>query len=90
MKRLLLVTIIGLVGAMTACQGKTGERCDKFFQNTCVAPATCIKTEEGSVCADSCSMVSKECPAGYECHGTTVGHTGIASGGYCLSTTFPE
>ena len=50
---------LALAALATGCEAKLGERCDGFFKNTCKAPASCVKTSKGKVCANSCSAGNK-------------------------------
>ena len=56
MKRCLTILLaFGALIFITACQGeKPGARCDKFFQNTCKAPMSCVAMSKGKFCAGSC------------------------------------
>jgi hypothetical protein len=48
--------VIGFSLALGGCEGKNaGDPCDKFFQNTCKAPLSCVDTSDKKVCAPSCS-----------------------------------
>ena len=69
---------------LVACEAEVGERCDGFFQNTCKAPATCIYTDDGAYCADTCD--SGTCPDGFECVPVIVESTSgdVTAGEYCL------
>lgn len=43
---------------VVGCQGeKAGDPCDKFFQNTCKAPLSCVHMADRSVCAGSCETI---------------------------------
>lgn len=83
-----IVVVLALLslGAL-ACQGeKPGDPCDKFFQNTCKAPLSCVDMREKKVCAGSCDM-GKTCkdPALEPSEVTYVGPGGHSSAGcYCL------
>lgn len=82
--------LLGCLGF--ACQGKVGERCDKFFQNQC-ADGTCIDTPDGAVCASTCSAIDKECPDGLSCVTVGVEVSGkgtLPAGYYCLPDEMPE
>ena len=47
--------ILALVVAMLGCQGeKPGDRCDRFFTNTCKSPMSCVDMDDKKVCAGSC------------------------------------
>ena len=56
---------LALATLATGCEAKLGERCDGFFKNTCKAPASCVKTSKGKVCAGSCSAGNK-CQKGFK------------------------
>lgn len=91
-----LLVLVLLVG----CQGeKPGDPCDKFFQNTCKAPLTCITLSDPSVlldkkvCARSCDHGFKCdkpegcCPDGFACKEIKLSGgagSGLSMGGYCL------
>lgn len=84
MKRLKFLALLSLLAAaplgFSACQAEVGERCDGFFKNTCRAPASCVHTDEGAWCANSCT--GNECDEGFECVMVTV--SGLPAGGHCL------
>jgi hypothetical protein len=73
--------------ALLACQGeKAGDPCDKFFQNTCKSPLTCVEMPGKKVCAGSCSG-GDSCtdPALAPSQVMVDGPTGpLAAGCYCL------
>jgi hypothetical protein len=81
MKRLLVPLLFVLALALAGCQAEVGERCDGFFTNTCKSPASCVETDDGAYCANSCGTGHK-CPEGYECRMVTV--DGLPMGGHCL------
>lgn len=65
---------------LAGCEAKVGERCDGFFKNTCKAPASCVKTQKGKVCANSCSM--GKCQKGFKPAQAQV--KGLAAGCLCI------
>jgi hypothetical protein len=77
---ILLTFFVAALLGFSACQGEVGERCDGFFKNTCRSPASCVHTDEGAWCANSCT--GGECDEGYECVMVTV--NGLPAGGHCL------
>src|SRR5262249_26831292 len=85
---------------LLGCQGENaGDPCDKFFQNTCKSPLSCITLSDPKVlfdkkvCARSCDhgfkCEKKEgcCPAGFACEEIKLSGgpgAGLSVGGYCL------
>ncbi len=65
--RTVLLITLGLAALGTVgCEAQVGERCDKFFKNSCKAPASCVKTPKAKICASSCGYKDK-CPEGQVC-----------------------
>ena len=78
-----------------ACQGeKAGDPCDKFFQNTCKSPLSCVDTDAKKVCAGSCEWSTETMPPHNTCKDPAMepaevqymqGTTNIGGAGcYCL------
>ena len=87
--------VFAMLSFVAACQGeKAGDPCDKFFQNTCKAPMSCVDMGDNKVCAGSCDTdfsspgIKKICKdPTMEPHEVsyTKGTTNIGSAGcYCL------
>jgi hypothetical protein len=80
---------------LAACEGqKAGDPCDKFFQNTCKAPMSCVAMEDKKVCASSCDLDTSSMPPKKACKDPSLapnevsykkGTTNLGSAGcYCL------
>ncbi len=80
---------------LVACQGeKSGDPCDKFFQNTCKSPLSCVDMDDKKVCAGSCEWSTETMPPHNTCKDPSMepaevqymqGTTNIGGAGcYCL------
>jgi hypothetical protein len=81
--------------ALLGCQGeKAGDPCDKFFQNTCKAPLSCVDVGDNKVCAGSCDWTLDPMPPHNTCKDPALepasvdymqGTTNVGGAGcYCL------
>ena len=94
MKQWLALLACALLGLL-ACEGqKAGDPCDKFFQNTCKAPLSCVDMEDKKVCAGSCDWSVDPMPPHNTCKDPALepasvdymqGTTNVGGAGcYCL------
>jgi hypothetical protein len=94
MHRLVALTPFALL-ALLGCEGqKSGDPCDKFFQNTCKSPLSCVDMDDKKVCAGSCDWSTDPMPPHNTCKDPSMepaevqymqGTTNVGGAGcYCL------
>ena len=54
-----IMLAFAIAAFLVGCEGeKVGDPCDKFFQNTCKSPLSCVDMNDKKVCAGSCEMIT--------------------------------